>query len=350
MKKNILLAAILIALLFLLFKDRLPTSSVIGENNFTVVISPFGTSTITGTWVGEVGPFMNALSDKVHVGKDVPLCEDAYMGYISNQPVLVVISGVGKIKTTTCLTSLLERYDGNIHEVILSGTSGISTNQGARIGDICINSVAGNFDMQHYSSDLVGTNERKPAFWSGNTEENSPELIQNGLVFELLSAANSLTPAEPPEEITQINSRYQGAYRSPVVFGMDECVEISGDLFWHDTNADIRAREIGSALLSTVRRKMTPQDTIIVTAMESITGSEIVGMWNQAHATSIDFAYVRGASNFDHPPLLSDGTPALSAGSSLESGYVDASIEFAAKRASEPVLKLFELREKLQEN
>jgi hypothetical protein len=129
------------------------------------------------------------------------------------------------------------------------------------------------------------------------------------------------------------------------IWGPKECMEISGDLFWHDVQSDLRARTIAADLLNDKwNQSNTPEDTVIITSMEAIAAGNVVSWWNKAYKTTVNFAYVRGASNYDHVLLDETGLPVKSSKESWKSGITDEFVEKAALNASNPILKMLELR------
>jgi hypothetical protein len=350
MKRPYILTILILVLLaiFLAYKFSLPFFDT--GKQLSIVISPFGSQDASGKWQGEVAPFMSNLENGVDLGNKLPLCEQAFSGYLSQQPVLVLVSGIGKVKSAVCLTDVLEKYRGRIKEVILSGTAGITPNLGARVGDLCINSVSANFDSQYYSSDQPNTDYPNPSFWTNSDSDTSGQSISQGdLANQIFRVTKSVTWNDPPTQVNQINSQYHPDTRSLMVFGPDECIEISGDLFWHDTRMDLQARQMAAKLLNSSRGlNKTVQNTVMVTSMEAFSLGNVIRWQNSAFGTQIDFAYVRGADNFDHPPLNPYGIPDRSPKVSLESGMVNESVEYASQMAAKPILKLFELRNKPQ--
>ena len=355
MKKILLYLIILFFLLgYGVYKFVVAQSS----EKISVIMVSFGSKTTDGDWQGEVAPYIEELENAKDVSESVPMCEKAFRGYIYDQPVMLVISGIAKVKATACTLEVLNLVCKDVEEVIFSGIAGITPMKGgmldtkgnlrydeaAMIGDVCINSAAFDFDLQRFSSDQYDSFVPMPSFWSSDMPHESDYVYAKpDLTNELYEASLLVNWPEPSEEAREMNFRYHQKSRIPKSWKSTECLEATDDLFWHDIRADARARVIGSSWLSkSYGLNLSAEDIIVVTSMESLPVGLTVSWWNESNNKDIDFAYVRGASNFDHPRLNSDGTPALGGRESLEgseSGY-----SFAIRTQALPVLKMLELR------
>lgn len=329
-------------------------------NNTSVILVSFGSKDNEGIWQGEVAPFMDNLENTQDVSEMFPLCQQVLKGDIYGQKVLVVIGGMAKVNMSSCTTNLLFETNGHVKEIILSGIAGITPMKGGvkditgnlrnddptMLGDVCVNSAAFDFDLQRYSSDKANDNSPIPDFWLPEYENSSNKITGSmPLSNELFRASLQVEWPDPSEKVKEKNYQYHKTSRRPKPWGPKECLEITDDLFWHDIRADKRARELGASWLSQVGDiNINEEDIVIVTAMEAIPVGVVVDHWNNTHATDIDFAYVRSASNFDHAWLNQDGTPAVDGRRSLETGMNIDLVEFAAESASLPILKMFELR------
>jgi hypothetical protein len=268
--------------------------------------------------------------------------------------VMLAITGTGKVQASACTTDILKITNGEIKEVILSGIAGITPMKGgqqangelAMIGDVCINSNAIDFASQYYSSDSEGTGTPNPTFWASDSANISTKTKGSiALAQELYDASSKVVWPKETAAVTAINTTYHNTSREPQAWGPGECIEASDDLFWHDTQSDLRAREMGAAWLQeSLGYHVTKDNILVTTAMETAPVGTVISRWNNAYKTLIPFAYVRGASNFDQVWLDSDGLPAASGKESLEMRLDEDDVALASLTASLPVLKMFELR------
>ncbi len=93
------------------------------------------------------------------------------------------------------MTNIMQVYQNRIKEVILSGIGGISSNKGAAIGDVCINSISADYDLQYYGADQALTREVKPEFWSSDDPNPASRLyMDTALAEELYAASGRINP------------------------------------------------------------------------------------------------------------------------------------------------------------
>lgn len=326
----------------------------------SIILTTFGYQDGDAKWQGEVTPYIEKLQNPREISDKFPMCTRVFSGNLYGEEVLVVISGMGKVKMTSCVSNLLQEIGDQVKEVILSGIGGITPMRGGlinedgnlrqsketMIGDICINSAAVDFDLQYYTADQAGTRYPNPIFWlsdlanfSGQVD-GSPTLAQ-----ELFAASAKVDWPQLSDEVKTVNRKYHTTSREPIAWGPTMCLEVTGDLFWHDYRADRSAREIGSEWLSKTRGSfVSADDIVIVTSMESVAAGNEISWWNKNYKTDIAFAYVRGASNFDQAWVTSEGMPVVNGKTSIENGASDSGVTDASKNASLPILKMFELR------
>jgi purine nucleoside permease len=354
--KSIFTALVLMAvgatLAVLYFKLNISSSGLIGNReSVSVILTGFGSQNQDGVWEGEAAPFINALDQEKDISDKVPMCQNAFEGYLYKNKVLVAISGMAKVRTTACLSDILNYYHGRVKEVIVAGVAGITPAAGgngeaAMIGDVCINSLAYDFDLQHYSSDLAGTDQSQPVFWTQESNFVSQATSGNQeLARELYRAASGVVQPAIPQNVADINVLYHQTGRSPKIWGPEKCMEVTSDLYWHDIKADARARELAAGYMQQVYGiNVKPDSIVVVTSMEAVPAGVLVDWWNKAKSTNIAFAYVRGASNFDRVYLNSGNTPATEGRGSLEQFKISGLSQYAIQTATLPVLKMFELR------
>jgi Purine nucleoside permease (NUP) len=354
--KSVFIALVLVAagavLAGLFFNPDISSSGWFGSpEKISVILTGFGSRNQDGKWDGETAPFMDAMDQKKDVSIKIPMCQSAYEGYIYKSKVLVAVSGMAKVRTTACLTDILRQYDHGVKEVLVVGIAGMSatqegTGESAMIGDVCINSLAYDFDLQHYSADQAGITFPGPAFWNQESNFTAQETTgSRSLASELAKAAVQVAWPEAPDIVKDIDALYHQTSRNPRVWGPEECMEVTSDLYWHDIKADVRARELAATFMQQVYgRSVSPADVVVATSMEAVPAGKVVDWWNKANGASVAFAYVRGASNFDRTYLNSDGTPAMGGRESVEILKNAGLSQYAIETASLPVLKLFELR------
>jgi purine nucleoside permease len=363
--KNLVLLLLLVIVVFYGFYTRWGTK--VPENlllnppgNLTVILTSFGNIDDKGVWQGEVAPFMRQLVTPIDISKQTPMCQSVYKGFLYQQPVLVVVAGQAKVRMTACVMNLLQTSKDHIKEVILAGIAGITPEKGGlldsqgavrnsdpvMIGDVCINSGAVDFDMQHYSADRAGSTIPQPLFWQVADPANVDNVDgSHALANELNSAALKVDWPQTSLAAAALDIKYHGSVNKTHVWGPTQCLEVSDDLFWHDIRSDLQARVMASAWLnSTQGLSVNAGDIMITTAMEAVPAGSVISWWNKNYKTKIAFAYVRSASNFDQVWVNSQGIPQSDGKSSLESGLDSDGAQFAFETASLPVLKMLELR------
>jgi len=315
---------------------------VLGRFVLATIFPPLTDRTVVLTaFKAEATPYLERLTLPVDITAKAPFCDQAVAGSLSGQAALVVITGVGKVRASTCLLTILQLTSGRVKGVIFSGTSGITPEITANqfigetmIGDVCINVSAIDFDRQHYSADLAGSGDPAPSFWLDEVIGSTSGTVLSDRLYQASSQA-SLPP--PPESAIALNNQYHRSSRPPRVWGPQECLEVSGDLFWHDIRSDTQAKALAAQWQKTDADKL-----VIVTAMESAAVGSVVTAWNSAYQTAIPVAYVRGASNFDQPPKDSRGAPLVDGQSSLETSLTGDTEDYAARTSAAVVLKFLE--------
>jgi len=365
MKKYLLLLIVLAVSVFLFIKQfnlrkSLVEKSANSAEKVSVILTGFGSKNDEGVWQGEIAPFTRNLASGVDMGENFKTCPVAYEGYLYGERVLVSSSGMGKVSTAACLTQILNYYKNDVKEVIFVGIAGISPSKGgildesgnkrdsepAMLGDVCINSLAFDFDQQHYTSDKAGSKTPSPLFWNQESVFSSRFVINaNGLANDLVEASARVDWPVAPSDVSDINTLYHGASRAVRVWGPNECIEATGDLYWHDLALDRRAREIAADFMSqALGISLKPEDVLIVTSMEASSAGYVVKEWNRSSSSNINFAYVRSASNFDHPYLNPANLVALNGQDSVAKLSSTGAGSFAIETAALPVLRMFELR------
>ena len=96
---------------------------------------------------------------------------------------------------------------------------------------------------------------------------------------------------------------------------------------------------------------VTENDVVAFSAMESTAWMSVVDRWAKKRRMRIPMAVVRGASNYDHQPLLANGRPAPDSTGHIPTamedillGFKESGSSFAAANAAAPVLKMFARR------
>ena len=199
--------------------------SVDSKTKRTVILTALGSKNRKGAWLGEVSPFMSELENSIDRSSQVPMCDRFFEGNMNQQPVFVVVSGPGKVKSTACLMEVLLKYDNQIKEVILSGIAGITPMRGGMvddagnlrndervmIGDVCINSIAYDFEAQYYTSDQGNTRGSNPIFWASDSHDVSKQIQGSVSLSEELSNAGAMVDwPESSSEVTNNNIKYHG--------------------------------------------------------------------------------------------------------------------------------------------
>lgn len=177
------------------------------------------------------------LQDPVDVSAATPYCTGPlFTGMLSGEPVLLGVAGTAKVRMTACVQNILQVYApaGGIKEVILTAIAGITPMRGgmvdvksgfalrhddlAMIGDVCISSVAYDFDLQFFAMDKGGTWTPDPVFWSSSWIGPS-NVVQGSkdLADELYAAALVAEWPDQTEASTANNMRYHGESRKPGV-------------------------------------------------------------------------------------------------------------------------------------
>jgi len=332
------------------------------SGEISVILTGFGSKDEEGNWIGEASVIIDNAEDVQDVGSNIPMCQSGFEGTFFGSKVLIATSGKAKVKTTACLSDIFHYYGKNVKEVIVVGIAGITPMKGGlldsqgnarnsekvMLGDVCLNSISYDFDLQHYSSDQVSTNLPDPVYWSeGNNFTSDYSKGNVALANELYSASLKVDWIETPQKVKDVNIFYHNITRKPKVWGLSECMEVTGDQYWHDIRADARAREIAVGYMNReYGTKLNPSDILIATSMEALPAGVYVDWWNKYQNSKVAFAYVRGAANFDQVSLKKDLTPIESGKESLERSEQAGGAQYAIETSSLPVLKMFELRSK----
>lgn len=332
----ILLGIAAIAGAFLSLKKYTPTAKAP-----TVILVSFGSYNSSSGWAGEATPYGEQLSDIQDISASIPLCQNAFSGTIFGQPIILAISGMAKVRTSACVSSLLQYSSGRVKEIILSGIGGISTAQASsqypKIGDLCINSVALDFDRQYYASDMAASSSYQPIYWANSHIYSSSG--SNQLASDLYMASQAVIWPDSPAAVKTLNQKYGIPSGIPYVWQPTQCLEASGDQFWHDSTADSRARALAAELLSV-------REPVIITSMEAVAAGTVIEKWNLANHMAIPFAYVRSASNFSLPAIGPNKLPLENGKDSIVSAMAGENTQYAIRIQALPVLKLLEQRNK----
>jgi purine nucleoside permease len=353
----------------------------------TVILTAFGAATY-----GETQPFLLALQNQVTRTVHSAYCEGVYEGQISGQEVVVVTTGTGGGNSGPCLQELLTVYGAGVKEVIWSGIGGVTPAVGGlvdgngqrragaeavMIGDVCISSVAWNYDL-HFSSasDWAAAAAQEgqrynPAggWWymkspTGTTEVIGFEDVRQSvtttttLADELLSAAQQVTwPAMDSGVQEKVERYFSSDQVRPVrVFDYTQCGEVGGDNFWHGVVEDRLSRQYLAGLIAAsgyAPGAAVSEETVVVfSAMEAQAWMSVLQRWNEHYGVDIPMAVIRAASNYDHMPLDAGGNPPLgphgkpmTAMDDILAGFQSAGEAYAAGNAAASVLKMLELRE-----
>lgn len=322
----------------------------------TAILVGFGWQGDDGGWLGEIAPYMDVLENETDVSHKAPLCRGPiFEGQIYGQDVLVMVAGTAKVQMATCVQNLLRGFEDEISEIVLTAIAGISPMRGglvdtdgnlrdsdrAQTGDGCVSYFADDFDLQFLDTDRIGVD----AWWTGRWKR-PPAVGSKELADELLAAADLVEWPEVPDAPRQNILKYHDTVRKAKMWAYWESIEMTDDLFWHGVIGDARAREMGAwAINQVLDRDVTAEDIVICTTMEAVPLLKVVSQWNEAYGTNVRAAYIRGASNFDHPWLNEDGTPAVSSRESIESGMeTGGGVDYAALTEALPMIKLLELR------
>jgi len=316
----------------------------------TVVLSAFSYQADDGTWLGESGPFFNAMGDaKVDVSAELPYCEKAFLGKIYGQPVLAVTMFSSKVPTAECAMNLVSsRFMQDTTEFIWSGISGFSPRVGGYagstgaptvIGDVCVAYAAVDWDLTFSSM-------TKQTFWPMDWPSKTEYAIgDKALADELYQAALKVDwPALPPAPASNVAKYFgQDAVRLPRAW-YGNCAEATGDNFWHSALDDQQARNKISVLFDKIGQPLPPEQIIAVTAMEQTGWGNVLEDAGEIRGRPISWAYIRSSSNYDQPWLLINGQEAVTGQASINEGMNLGGGDFGCITAALPVLKMLELR------
>jgi len=319
------------------------TPSTEAAPSTTLIISAFSYQAKDGRWLGESGPFFNAMAaGKTDVSKDLPACQKAFQGTIYGQPVLAVTMGTGKVATAVCMMQILQVYGKSIKEVVWSGIAGVSPSfSGSKmaIGDVCIGSIVVDWDLQF--SDLA-----EGGGWWLSDPLPTHQVGSQALANELYQASKQVNWPEVPKGPTDNTAKYGNPVRKAKAFPPTTCAEITGDNFWHGAKEDLRARLMVSTVMSnTFGAPVKPEDIFVETAMEGTGWSTAMAVYAKATGTVIPWADSRSASNFDQPWQDANGKLAVTAQESINSGMTSGGgADYGSITAALPVLELLRSR------
>jgi len=318
----------------------------------TVILSAFAYQDKDGKWQGESGPFLAQLGSTVDVKAKLPFCELAWEGTLYGKPVLIVTEGVGKVHAATCMQNVMAQYPAQVKEVIWSGIAGGSPRIGGsantagervQTGDVCIAYAARDYDRQ-YSSLAEQT------WWESSSTISNTVIAPIGsksLADELAGAALKVAWPDTSPAVAANVKKYHPTdeVRKPKSF-YGNCIELTGDNFWHGAAEDAQARKLGAALLNKAQgTALTAKDVLAITAMENSAWMFVLQNLCAKEKVCVPFAYSRSMSNFDEPFVKADGKPAVTAQESISAGMsTGGGSPFGSITAALPVLKMLELR------
>ncbi len=380
MRTSLIKVVIILLVSFLL-------SSCAAQPKVSVILTAFGDKDAT---FGETQPFLKALEGKVDRTKDATYCKGLYEGKLAGQAVVIATTGTGSGNAGPCMQEILYQYNTRIKEVIWSGIGGISPAVGGivdnqtgklktqmdanMIGDVCISPLAWNYDL-HFSSiadwkasiDAGAPLSSTSGWWNMKNSKGKADVIgfenvqqfaiaDKTLADELLAAAKQVDLPEASPDVITIEKRFfpEDKLRKEKFFDYSQCGEISSDNFWHGVVEDRLSRQYLADLINAagyVPKKVTEDDVVSFSAMESVPWMSIVTRWSQKNGIKIPMVVVRAGSNYAHPTLDAngqvvagkDGKP-MSGMDDILLGFQDAGAAFAWQNAALPVLKMFELR------
>ncbi len=352
----------------------------------SIILSAFGDAS-----GGESQPFLQALTHKINRSREATYCGAVWEGTISRQPVVVVTTGTGSDNSGPCMQELLYWYGPRIREVIWAGIGGASPAIGGivepgsgklrtnprpvMIGDVCVGNMAWDYDLHFSAVD----DWRRSAEASGNL--NDPQggwwdmkdssgggvigfegvqqyvIAPRGLADEILSAAAAVRWDRPSGDALDNVKRYfsDAQIRETMAFDYTVCGgEVSGNNFFHGAVEDRLSRQYLAGLINSAKVTVVPvteNDVVAFSAMESTAWMSVVDRWAKKRRMRIPMAVVRGASNYDHQPLLANGRPAPDSTGHIPTamedillGFKESGSSFAAANAAAPVLKMFARR------
>jgi hypothetical protein len=365
MKKIVVLIVILLIVGFLGFQFLEKGASTMAQKkpispDLTVLVSGYGGKDDSGNWTGESSPFLRKMENIEDVSNSFFNCQNVYEGKLYGNRVLMVTTGMAKVNTTACVSQIFQSYGERVSGVIVVGTAGVTPVKGGAldtvgklrngenvmVGDVCINFMAVDFDLQYYSSDSAGTNLPRPEFWQFSDNFPGGSIVGSSvLANELSDASLQVSWPDVPEKVAEINNIYHGTSRKPKVWSTKECMEVTSDLYWNDLGADMLARKmVAKKINEQYKTSVTANDVLVAASMEAVPAGLLVEKYNRFSGASIKFAYVRGASNFDQVYLTPDGIPAASFASDQRLTEHSDGTEYAIEVAALPVLKMMELR------
>lgn len=307
--------------------------------NLSVILSAYSYPGADGQWLGESGPFVNALTERMDATDTLPYCTTAWTGKLYGQPALVITMGTAKLESSQCAMNLIfSDYYPRIKEVIWAGIAGFSPRVGGYdgegeptiIGDVCVADVVGNWDLT-FSSMVTQT------FWPMDWPNRASEARgDKKLARELFKAAQGVEwPPVPEGPAANILKYFPDAEpRLPKAF-YGNCAEVTSDNFWHSSLDDQFAREQVATLLN-----KKPEQVIAVTAMETLSWMQAFEDAATISGRTIPMAYVRSSSNYDQP--WAEAT--VSGKESIDAGMNGGGSTYGCLTAAAPVLRMFELR------
>jgi hypothetical protein len=309
--------------------------------NLSVILSAYSYPGEDGQWLGESGPFVNALTERQDATETLPYCTTAWTGKLYGQPALVITMGTAKLESSQCAMNLIfSSYYPRIKEVLWAGIAGFSPRVGGYagdgeptiIGDVCVADVVGNWDLTFSS---MVTQSFWPMDWPNRASSAQGDA---DLAREIYRAALKVAWPPLPEGPAANFVKYfpDAKLRQPKAW-YGNCAEVTSDNFWHSSLDDAFAREQVAALLG-----KEPDEVIAVTAMEVLSWMQAFEDAETISGRHIPMAYVRSSSNFDQP--WNEET--VTGKESIDAGMNGGGSDYGCLTAAAPILKMFELRSK----
>ena len=304
----------------------------------SVILSAYSYPGPNGQWLGESGPFVNALTERADVTGTLPYCTQSWTGKLYGQPVLVVTMGTAKLESSqSAMNIIFSDYWSQVKEVIWSGIAGFSPRVGGYagqgeptiIGDVCIADRVGNWDLTFSS---MVTQSFWPMDWPNRADRAEGD---KALADELYAAAQKVQwPPLPAGPVANFKKYFPSDLPRQPKAWYGNCAEVTSDNFWHSSLDDAFARQQVAALFAT-----TPDKVIAVTAMEVLSWMQAVNDAETITGRDIKLAYVRSSSNFDQPW----DEAKITGQESIKAGMDGGGSDYGCITAALPVLKMFDL-------
>ena len=304
----------------------------------SVILSAYSYPGPNGQWLGESGPFVNALTERADVTGTLPYCTQSWTGKLYGQPVLVVTMGTAKLESSqSAMNIIFSDYWSQVKEVIWSGIAGFSPRVGGYagqgeptiIGDVCIADRVGNWDLTFSS---MVTQSFWPMDWPNRADRAEGD---KALADELYAAAQKVQwPPLPAGPVANFKKYFPSDLPRQPKAWYGNCAEVTSDNFWHSSLDDAFARAAGSGPVcyDTGQGDRRHGDGSIELdasgqRQETITGRDI------------KLAYVRSSSNFDQPW----DEAKITGQESIKAGMDGGGSDYGCITAALPVLKMFDL-------